>query len=169
MREAEWVERLWQQISQLATQIATKEDVQRLEGKLNSLAREDELEKVIGKLDTLLINTATKVEVGRIENRLEHLPLREDVQKIETYLVDFLPQMVTKQEWSAMETRLARTLTKEEFSNTVAPLRETIDSVAQRLSEVVQQAGFLRNLIVLSLVLNAIALLLIVFLLLKMR
>lgn len=169
MREAEWVERLWQQISQLATQIVTKEDVQRLEGKLNSLAREDDLEKVIGKLDTLLINTATKVEVGRIENRLEHLPLREDVQKIETHLVDFLPQMVTKQEWSVMETRLARTLTKEEFSNTIATFRETLDFVAQRLSEVIQQASFLRNLIALSLVLNAIALLLIVFLLLKMR
>ncbi len=169
MREAEWVERLWQQISQLATQIVTKEDVQRMEGKLNSLAREDELEKVIGKLDTLLINTATKVEVGRIENRLEHLPSREDVQKIETHLVDFLPQIVTKQEWSVVESRLARTLTKEEFSSAIATFRETLDSVAQRLSEVIQQTGFLRNLIVLSLTLNAITLLLIVFLLLKMR
>lgn len=169
MREAEWVERLWQQISQLATQIVTKEDVQRLEGKLSSLAREDALEKVIGKLDTLLINTATKVEVGRIENRLEYLPSREDVQKIEIRLADSLPQMVTKQEWSAMETRLTRTLTKEEFSNTIATFRETLDSFAQRLSEVIQQTGFLRNLIVLSLALNAVALLLIVFLLLKMR
>lgn len=169
MREAEWVERLWQQIGQLATQIATKEDVQRLEGRLESLAREDSVERLVGKLDTLLINTATKVEVGRIESRLEHLPLREDVQKIETRLTDSLPQLVTKQEWSAMETRLARTLTKEEFSHSIASLREVTDSLAQRLSDITQQLNFLRNLIGLSLALNAFGLLLLLLLLLKIR
>lgn len=167
MREAEWVERLWQQISQLANQMVTKEDAQRLEVKLESTAREDTLERLAGKLDTLLINTATKVEVGQVESRLEHLPSREEVHKLENILVDSLPQMVTKQEWSALEARLARTLTREDFSHAIIPLKEGLDSLAQSLSDVTKQINFLGKLVVVSLALDIIALLLIASLLLK--
>lgn len=106
MREAEWVERLWQQLSQLASQAATKEDLQRLEEQLASRASQETVERLLGKVDTLLINTATKVEVGRIETRMEQLPLREEVQRLETHLLDSLPHFVTKREWSALESRL---------------------------------------------------------------
>ncbi len=68
-----------------------------------------------------------------------------------------------------METRLARTLTKEDFSHSIAPMREALDTLAQKLSDLTQQTNFLRNIIWLLLALNAVALLLLVLLLLKVR
>ncbi|MGQ9461682.1 MAG: hypothetical protein ACUVTP_01845 [Candidatus Fervidibacter sp.] len=167
MREADWVERLWQQVNQLTNQVACKEDVNRLEGKLESLAQRDALEKLAGKLDTLLINAATKVEVGRIESRLEHVPSREDFQKLEVRLSNSLPQIVTKQEWSAMESRLARTLTKDEFVHAISPLKEAFDSLEQQLSEVSKQFVSLSKTLWLLLAFNILTLLMVAFLLLK--
>jgi len=167
MREAEWVERLWQQISQLATQVALKEDVRQLYEKLDSLAHKDSVERIAGKLDTLLINAATKVEVGRVESRLEQMPSKEDLQRLEDRLSKSLPHIVTKQEWSAMESRLARTLTKDDFVHTLNPLRDAFNALDQRLSELVQQLSQLRTILWFLLALNVLTLVLLIALLLK--
>jgi len=167
MREAEWIEKLWQQISQLATQVAAKEDLKRLEEKLDSLAHGDTVERLVGKLDTLLINAATKVEVGRVESRLEQLPLKEDLHRLEERLTNALPQMVTKQEWSVMESRLARTLTKEDFLHTVNPLRESVSALDQRLLDLSQQVSRIRTIIWVLSALNVLTLALLAVLLLR--
>jgi len=169
MREAEWVEKLWQQISQLATQVVAKEDLKRLEEKLDSLAHRDSVEKLVGKLDTLLINAATKVEVGRVESRLEQLPLKEDLHRLEERLTNTLPQMVTKQEWGVMESRLARTLTKEDFLHTVNPLKESLAALDQRLSDFSQQISQLRTILWVLSALNVLTLALLAALLLRVH
>lgn len=169
MREAEWIERLWQQVGQLGERIVTKDDVRRLEEKLEGLATRESVEKLAGKLDTLLINAATKIEVGRIEKQIEHAPSKEDVQRLETRFMDALPHLITKQEWSAVESRLARTLTKDEFAHTISALREEFETFSQRLSDAVGQLVNLKNLIIVALLLNGLALVLLGLVLLKMR
>ncbi len=166
MREAEWVERLWQQISQLKERVATKEDVQRIEERLKDLATKEAVERASGKLDTLLINAATKIEVGRIERQIERTPTKEDVQRLETHLTDALPQLVTKQEWMAMESRLARTLTKDEFANTTSAFRKELEVASQRSSEAIGQVKSLRKLVLLLLAINGLTLAFIVLMLL---
>lgn len=167
MREAEWVERLWQQVSQMATQVALKEDIKVLEEKLDSLAQKEAVERLAGKLDTLLINAATKIEVGSVESRLEKVPSKEDVHRLEDRLTKSLPHMVTKQEWNLMESRLARTLTKENFLHTLNSLREAFNAFDQRLSELIQKISQLRMILWLLLAFNVLTLSLLLVLLLK--
>lgn len=168
MREAEWVEKLWQQVFQLSERVATKEDVKRLEEKTEGMANKEAVERMAGKIDTLLINAATKVEVGRIEKQIGNAPTKDDVQRLEVRLTDFLPQMVTKQEWSTVESRLAKTLTKDDFIHIASALREGLDSTSQAISELLRQVNSLRNLGIFLLLLDGLILALIVFLLLKL-
>jgi hypothetical protein len=167
MREAEWVERLWQQLGQLSQRMVAKEDLQRLEERLATCASQEAVERVSGKLDTLLINAATKVEVGRLESRLEHLPAHDLILKLETRLADTLPALLTKQEWSLLEARLERTLTKEEFVHLISPLREFVDALGQQVSEATGQLAGLRMLLWIALALNGLTLFLVLLLLLS--
>lgn len=143
MQEMEWIERLWQQVSQLAGQVATKQELLRLEERLMNCASREMVERLIGKVDTLLINAATKVEVARIDGRLENAPTKDDVARIDNRLADALSRLSTKQDATVLETRLEKTPTREELMGALQPLREQLDSTHRTMLETSQR---LRNL-----------------------
>lgn len=154
MQEQERLEGLPQQFRQIMEQTAAKEDILRLEQRLADFVHRDILERLMGKMDTLLINAATKVEVGRVENKLEHVLTKGEFHQMETRLMDALPRMVTKQEWSVLEARLERTPTKEEMAHALAPLNENVETVNQELLSLRRSLISLQVLLFLSLLLQ---------------
>ncbi len=139
LQEVEWIERLWQQVSQLAGQVATKQELLRLEERLMNCANREMVERLIGKVDTLLINAATKVEVARLDGRLENAPTKDDVARLDARLTDAITRLPTKQDTTLLEARLEKTPTRDEWQQTVSLLLDRLEATRRALEQANQR------------------------------
>ncbi|MFA0732311.1 MAG: hypothetical protein LKKZDAJK_002095 [Candidatus Fervidibacter sp.] len=158
LQEMEWLERLWQQVSQLAGQVATKQELLRLEERLMDCAHREMVERLIGKVDTLLINAATKLEVARLDGRWENAPTKDDVARLEAKLTDAIARLPTKQDITLLETRLEKTPTRDEWQQTASLLLDKLEATERALTQAHQRLRSVQGWLLFLTLLNGLLL-----------
>lgn len=133
--------------------------LQSLREQISSLPDREMIEKLMGKVDTLLINAATKVEVARLGDQMERIARQETLQELTVSWSKWLPRLVTKQEWGSLAARVEQIPTAREWQCLFfVPLKETLSATQEALTALQEEISRLHRALTISLFLHLLAL-----------
>ncbi|WP_044736282.1 hypothetical protein [Geobacillus kaustophilus] len=143
----EWVERLFDELRQMRTQMATKEDVARLNGRIERLeqtvaATREDVAALDERIGTIERTMATKEDVVALDGRIGQLEEtvaanRDDIAALDNRIKRIEQTMATKEDVAELPFIRQAVVETLETLRDVSTMKQTVVQMQQKIDEII--------------------------------